>query len=284
MSQGAAPTVPQAPGPRAPGRIRRPAPAVLLAGVTAIVLLAVWEAVPQIGVVNRLIFPTVSDTIGGLGRLVLGGYWWVHLWSTMTAVAVAYVFGAGGGFLVGAVLGVSQLARQILAPYIIAIQALPKIVLAPLLIGWLGFGAPSKIAIAVAICFFPTMINTLVGLSLATPEALTYMRALRAGRWQVFRFLQFPTALPLIFVGLKHSLLLAFTGVLVAETLAGAQGGLGQLAESYTTQLLMSLTFAVIVVVIIIAVLLVTVFDWLDRRIVFWGPSRDAKKAAKVAQ
>lgn len=283
MNNDAAPATAPTPGSGLSVRTRRPSPAMLLAAVSAVVLMAVWEMVPQIGIVNRLIFPTFLDTVDGLVRLILGGYWWQHLWSTMTAVAIAFVLGAGAGFLIGVLLGVSPLTRQIIAPYIVAIQALPKIVLAPLLIGWLGFGAPSKIAIAVAICFFPTMMNTLVGLSLATAEQLTLMRALRAGRWQVFRFLLFPTALPLVFVGLKHSLLLAFTGVLVAETLAGAQGGLGQLAESYTTQLLMPLSFAVIAVVIAIAVVLVTVFDWLDRRIVFWSPSRTGKQGTQVA-
>lgn len=269
------------PGDGLPGATRLRSRAALLALATAAVVLAAWETVPRLGIVNRLIFPTPTDTVGGLVRLILGGYWWEHLASTIMAVAIAFILGAGAGFLIGTLLGVSPLARQILAPYIVAIQALPKIVLAPLLIGWLGFGAPSKIAIAVAICFFPTMINTLVGLSLASPEALLFMRALRAGRWQVFRYLLLPTALPLVFVGLKHSLLLAFTGVLVAETLAGAQGGLGQLAESFTSQLLMPLSFAVIVVVIAIAVVMVTVFDWLDRRLVFWS-AHEAEHEARV--
>jgi NitT/TauT family transport system permease protein len=148
---------------------------------------------------------------------------------------------------------------------------LPKIVLAPLLIGWLGFGTPSKVAIAVAICFFPVWIDTMVGMSLPTADEFKLMAALKASRWQMFRMLQFPSALPLVMVGIKHAMLLSFTGVLVAEILAASAGGLGTLAEQFANQLLMPLTFAVVLVVVVLAIALVSILDYVEQRVVFWS-------------
>lgn len=250
----------------------------LVIGLTTVaIFIALGEIVPRSGLVSRVVMPTGGDVVTAFWRLVTGGYWLSHLRATMTAVGIAWVIGAVLGLFLGIAMGVSAFTRKVVNPYVIAFQALPKIVLAPLFIGWLGFGAPSKVAIAVVICFFPVWVDTMIGLSLPTEREYTFLRALRASRWQVFRMLQLPSALPLIMVGLKHAVLLAFTGVLVAEILAASAGGLGVLAESYAGQLLMPLTFAVILVVVFIAVSLVAILDRLEHRIVFWSEAGRAR-------
>lgn len=243
------------------------------------VLIAAWEILPRVGVLDRTVTPTATDTVKGLQQLLESSYWWEDFRNTLVAVLISWVTGSVLGIVLGVAMGSSPYIRTAITPYTIAIQALPKIVLAPLFIGWLGFGAQSKIAVAVAICFFPVWIDTMVGLAMPSKEEFTLMRALRASRWQVFTKLQFPTAIPLIMVGIKHAMLLAFTGVLVAEILAASSGGLGTLVKEFSLQLNMPLTMAVVVTVLVIAVSLVSLMDLLEQRVVFWSESSRARKS-----
>jgi NitT/TauT family transport system permease protein len=246
--------------------------------VTIAVIAIAWEVIPRLGLVNRTLLPTLSDTALGLGQLVAGGYWWEDLGSTLFSVVVAWLVGCAVGLLAGIALGTSPFIRTAVTPYAIAVQALPKIVLAPLVIGWLGFGPPSKIALAVVICFFPVWIDTMVGLALPSANEFKLMQSLNATRFQTFLKLQLPSAVPMIMVGVKHAMLLAFTGVLVAEILSASAGGLGTLAREFSASLNMPLTLAVIVVVVIIAVSLVSVMDLVERRVVFWSEESRARR------
>lgn len=249
-----------------------------IAVLTIAVLVLAWELVPRVEGVNRVLFPTFSDVAAGFVQLVATDYWWGDLAKTVFAVAVAWVIGVSFGFVMGVALGTSPFIRQAVTPYAIAVQALPKVVLAPLLIGWLGFGAESKIALAVIICFFPVWIDTMVGLALPAANEFKLMQSLGASRRQVFLKLQLPSALPMIMVGVKHALLLAFTGVLVAEILAASDGGLGTLSKEFASQLNMPLTYAVVLVVVILAVTLVSLADVVERRVVFWSDEARSKK------
>jgi NitT/TauT family transport system permease protein len=252
---------------------------VLVGGITLVVFLVLWELLPTIGVLNRVLIPTVTDTIWGLGQLVSGGYWWEDLASTLSSVVIAWTIGVTFGITMGVTLGTSPFIRTAITPYAIALQALPKIVLAPVLIGALGFGSQSKIAIAVAICFFPVWINTMVGLALPSAAEFTFMKSLNASRVQVFRKLQLPSSVPIVLVGMKHAMLLSFTGVLVAEILSSASNGLGKLVKEFSLQLNMPLSLAVITVVLTIAVSLVSIMDVLERKVVFWSESERGKKS-----
>ncbi|MFT4775041.1 MAG: NitT/TauT family transport system permease protein [Pontimonas sp.] len=245
---------------------------------TVFLILIVWELFPQSGLVNRVLFPTFTETVAAFVQLVGSGYWWDDLAKTMTAVAIAWVIGVGFGLTMGVALGISPFVRQAITPYAIAVQALPKVVLAPLLIGWLGFGSESKIALAVIICFFPVWIDTMVGLALPSANEFKLMTSLKANRWQVFSKLQFPSAIPMIMVGVKHALLLAFTGVIVAEILSASDGGLGKLTKEFASQLNMGLVYSVVGIVVILSISLVSIADVIERRVVFWSEESRARK------
>jgi NitT/TauT family transport system permease protein len=245
---------------------------------TIAIILIIWELFPQTGLVNRVLFPTLGDTVAAFVQLLGGGYWWDDLAKTMSAVAIAWVIGVAFGFTMGVVLGISPFIRQAITPYAIAVQALPKVVLAPLLIGWLGFGSESKIALAVIICFFPVWIDTMVGLTLPSANEFKLMRSLKAKKWQVFTKLQLPSALPMIMVGVKHALLLAFTGVIVAEILSASDGGLGKLTKEFASQLNMGLVYAVVTIVVVLSITLVSIADFFERKVVFWSEESRSKK------
>jgi len=245
---------------------------------TIVAIALAWEVVPRF-LDDRTLFPTLSDTVAALVRLVGTGYWWSDLTGTLTSVVVAWLIGCTVGLTAGIALGTVPFVRSAITPYAIAVQALPKIVLAPLFIGWLGFGPQSKIAIAVVICFFPVWIDTMVGLALPSSNEFKLMHSLNATRAQTFWKLQLPSAVPMIMVGVKHAMLLAFTGVLVAEILSASAGGLGTLTKEFSSQLNMPMTFAVVIVVVVIAVTLVSIMDVIERRVVFWSEESRARRS-----
>ena len=115
---------------------------------------------------------------------------------------------------------------RLLAPYIVASQSIPIVALAPLLVIWFGSGLTSKVLVCALIAFFPTLISTIVGIRNVDPDLHDLMRSLRASRRQIFRLLELPAALPVIFGGLKLSVILAVVGAVVGE-FVGADVGLG---------------------------------------------------------
>src|SRR5882757_118454 len=110
-------------------------------------------------------------------------------------------------------------------------QALPKVALAPLILIWFGLGLTSKVVQASFTAFFPLMVNTIVGLRAADEDRVNLMRSLAASRWQIFRMLQLPGAMPYVFAGLEIAMILSLIGAIVAEIL-GAEKGLGMLMQS----------------------------------------------------
>jgi NitT/TauT family transport system permease protein len=130
----------------------------------------------------------------------------------------------------------------------------------------------------VIICFFPVWIDTMVGLALPSANEFKLMKSLKASKWQVFTKLQLPSALPMVMVGVKHALLLAFTGVIVAEILSASDGGLGKLTKEFASQLNMGLVYSVVMVVVILSITLVSIADVIERKVVFWSEESRSKK------
>ncbi|MBS0536635.1 MAG: ABC transporter permease [Proteobacteria bacterium] len=141
---------------------------------------------------------------------------------------------AAGGFLIGSVLGVSlgslmaefRTVEKSVMPYAFALQSLPKVAIAPLIVIWFGFGDGSKIAISALLAFFPMLINSFTGLRSVEPEKIDLMRSLSASRFETYRIVKLPHAAPYIFAGLDMAVVYALLGTIVAEFL-GAQQGMG---------------------------------------------------------
>lgn len=243
---------------------------IVLAIGLGVGFLGLWEFLSRRAIIEPVLFPPPTKIISAWWFLVNADFFPRHFWVTMLEIALGFLLGGGIGLLLGILLATVPAVRMTLYPYIIAFQALPKVVLAPLFIIWFGFGPASKIATALAICFFPVMINTVVGLQLVEENALKLMRSLRASRWQVFAKLRFPNALPHIFAGLKTSLTFAMIGAIVAEFLIAADNGLGRLVQIYQLQIQVHLMMAVVVIVSVLGIVGVWLMDVLDRRVIFW--------------
>jgi NitT/TauT family transport system permease protein len=246
-------------------RLLRALPAL----ITFVVIVAVAEAVGRLGLVSTLVFPPPSSIAIAFGDLFTSGIVWEHLGVTLGETLLGFLLGAGGGFLLGMLASFSSLFRQIVSPYVVVLQVTPRVAIAPIFLTWFGFGMTSKVILAATICFFPVFINTVTGLLNVDPQARELFRSLRADRLQEFRHLTLPSALPVIFAGVKTATTLALIGAIVAE-FVGASAGLGLLIDRFNFRLATDAAFAVILLLAIIGLLFYGIFELLDRKVAFW--------------
>jgi len=241
---------------------------VLAAGFGVFVLL-VWGIATEGGFVHKLIIPSPIDTFWATGRVMSADYFWPNVWVTLQEILWGFAIGLASGTVLGVAVAMFDSVRATIYPYLVALQAPPKIVLAPIFVTWFGFDQPSKIAIAVVMSFFPMFLNTLTGLSSVDPNAVKLMRSLTAGRWKTFRHLLLPNALPIMMAGVKLCWTLAVLGVIVGE-FVGASAGIGYLIYAMNFQLDIAGVFALIIILSVFTLVIYQLIEWLESRVVFW--------------
>jgi NitT/TauT family transport system permease protein len=197
------------------------------------------------------------------------GYY-LPLWSTLSNAAIGFVIGTVCGLVLGSLMAESRRVEKLLMPYAFALQSLPKVAIAPLIVIWLGFGDSSKIAIAALLAFFPVLINSFTGLRAVEPERVDLMRSLSATRFETYRIVKLPNAAPYIFAGLDMAVVYALLGTIVAEFL-GAQQGMGVVITQAQAVTDVAGVFAALVILGVMGVLLHTVVRRLEKRVVHWS-------------
>jgi NitT/TauT family transport system permease protein len=253
----------------------RTRPELILAPVLLVVILVTWEwGVPYFDVPNYVL-PTPS-AIGvalwrGLdaGFMARGGYW-LHTGVTVWEVLLGFFIGSGVGLLLGTVISQFRIIEATLRIYLVAIQSLPKIALAPIIVLWFGFGLTSKVVIICLLTFFPLLINSMAGFKAVDPERLELMRALGANPWQIFWKVRLPSAMPYIFAGLDMAAVFAVVGAVVGE-FVGAQRGLGTLILSMNAQMDIAGTFSVFIILAIVGIVIHKALRAVERRVLFWS-------------
>ena len=201
---------------------------VAAAGVSLAAFLLLWKAVATLGGYPPYILPAPELVIERGLRAIGSGVLWPHILATLLEVVLGFALGATLGIISGIALGKSLLVERALSPYIVAAQAVPILALAPLLDIWFGGGLMARVAICALIVFFPIAIATMVGVRSTDPLLDEMFRSLGAGPAQRTRLLEVPSALPVVFGGLRVGVTLAVIGAVVAEW-AGASVGLGVL-------------------------------------------------------
>jgi putative hydroxymethylpyrimidine transport system permease protein len=194
---------------------------------------------------------------------------WENTWVTLREILI----GLAAGVLVGLALAIamrfSRTLRDAVFPLTVAVQAVPVVVIAPILVVWFGFGIWPKVIIVALACFFPIVVNTLEGLRGVDPEAVKMMRTLDASRRSIFIRVEAPTALPSFFSGAKIAVAIAPIVALFAE-LAGANSGLMRLIIEDEANLEIPRVFASVVILAVIGVLLVALTALAQRLVVTW--------------
>ena len=148
-------------------------------------------------------------------------------WNTFLEALGGFAAGCGLGLLAAMVVARFPLVADVLVPAAVASNSIPIVAMAPIALVWFGIGPESKIAIVAVMCFFPTMVSAVRGLTAASPDAVALMRSYAASDWQTFRLLRVPAALPFVFNAFKICTALSMIGAIVAE-FNGAEIGLGK--------------------------------------------------------
>ena len=245
-------------------------PQVILIPLVFVVFVGLWEWVVRRFEVPAFIAPAPSAVLaslaGGLRSRLYLEHFLVTLYETILGFLIAAVF----GIVTGAVIAQFRLVEQTVYPYLVALQTLPKIAIAPLIIVWFGFGISSKVIIAAMVGFFPVLVNVIVGLKTVDQSKLDLMRSLNATRWQTFRLVKFPNALPFVFAGLDIAIVFSVLGAIVGE-FVGAQRGLGNLILQFNFGLDIAGVFAVMILLSALGVALHLLMQAIQRRVIFWA-------------
>lgn len=221
-------------------------PVVIAAGIALWAGLVAWQQYPV------FILPGPDVVWRKLLAMMEDGSMLRHAQVTLVEVALGLLMGLATAFVLGYLLGKSRTIERLLSPYLIASQSVPIVAIAPLLVIWFGSGLTSKVLVCALITFFPTLVNTMVGVRNVDEDLRDLMRMLRANWWQNFRLLELPAALPVIFGGLKLSVILAVVGAVVGE-FAGANAGLGYLINLARGVLDTPLMFVAVLALVVIA-------------------------------
>jgi len=255
---------------RAPGAFIRQRPHLPLVPLVLIVFVVGWEGIVWAWQIPEFLVPAPS----AIGRALMAGLtsrlYLDHFGVTLYESLLGFVIAAAAGIACGTVIAQFRVVEQTLYPYLVALQTLPKIAIAPLLIIWLGFGLTSKVVIAALVAFFPILVNVIVGLKTVDASKLDLMRSLDASRWQTFRYVTFPNALPFVFAGLDIAIVFSVLGAIVGE-FVGSQRGLGNLILQFHTSLDIAGMFAVLLLLAVLGVGLHLAIQAIQRRVIFWA-------------
>lgn len=243
-------------------------PALLLTA-----LLGLWQLAASTGALKdalnlqSFLVPSPVEVAESLwdNRSLLAENAWVTMREMFFGILAAIVVGVGFAVLMHR----WRVMRDAAYPLIVASQTIPIIVISPILVTWFGYGIAPKVVIIALVCFFPLTINALDGLRAVEPEAVKMMRSLNASRWQLFRRVEAPTALPHVFTGAKIAVVIAPIGAVFAEW-AGSSAGLGHLIQSDTANFEVARQFATVAVLSAMALALMGLTVLAERRVVGW--------------
>ncbi len=194
-----------------------------------------------------------------------------HTAITLSEALAGFGLSAVLGPLVAAGIANMPFLERGVFPYIVLANAVPIVAVAPLLTVWLGFGIAPKIAVAMIITFFPIVTNTARGFSSADYRIIRMMRSLNASRFEIFRKIQVPTALPYIFAGFKISLSLSLIGAVVGEFYGGGDRGLGYLITVTAAQFDTPLLFVAVGILAVSGVMFFQITALFERRLIYWA-------------
>ena len=258
-------------------------PQYFLSPMFFILLVIVWEVAVRYLNVPNYILPTPSSIFVALqSGLSFDNFWgeerfYTHAVVTLSEAGLGFVIGSVAGILLGAIIAQVPAIEPVITPYVTGFQSLPKVAVAPLFVIWFGFGMTSKVLIVSLMVFFPLMINSVAGFKSVDRELLELMRSLSASRWQVFRVVQLPTALPYIFAGLEMGIVYSFLGAVVGEFVGGTKGlGVQVLQMNYAMDV--SGMFAALILLATMGAVSSKILQLVRRRALYWAPSEHTAK------
>lgn len=241
---------------------------MIAAALLLLLFLSAWQAYAQLGPVDELILPAPTE---------IGQALWddrALLWDNLLVTAQEVALGILVALVLGAALAIaihlSPALRRALYPLLVGSQAVPVVIVAPLLVVWFGFGIAPKLAIIALVCFFPVVVTTLDALAAVDPEQRKLLRTLDATRAQELRWVELPAALPGALSGAKIAVAVAVIGAVFAEY-AGSSEGLGNVILQAVPQLETARAYAAVALLAALAILLFSLLALAERLLVPWA-------------
>ena len=239
-------------------------PSLVLFGL----LLVAWQLAVSVLGIREYLLPSPWSVVEAL----VGGdvTWTRHIWITAVEMFGAFALAAVVGVLLGTAIAWSDIMSRALMPFLVFVNTLPKVAVAPLFLIWLGYGIVPNVLIGALIGFFPVVINTAVGLNQIDQDMLDLGRVFNAPKWRVFAKIRIPNAFPYILSALKVTATAAVVGVIVGEFIA-SQRGLGYVIITTQSSMNTPVAFAALVWISILGLLLFGAVSALSRYLAPWA-------------
>jgi len=233
-------------------------------------VLALWEAAGRAGLLNPLFAPSPGRIGAALYELFADGGIWTHLEATFTAALGGLVLGLVAGILLGIVGAMVPLIAELLEPVMTLLNAIPRVILAPLFVIWLGIGLASKIALAFILVAVLIFFTVFTGIRQVDQRLVERIITLGGGRWALVRHVYLPSVTAWVLGNLKVAVGFAFTGACVGEFVA-ATHGLGYLLSFAQSTYNAALMFALILLILVVVMLIFAIAGRLERHLLRWN-------------
>jgi NitT/TauT family transport system permease protein len=242
---------------------------------TVVIILGAWEILSRVGVIDPFFFGSPLGIISRLADWAVHGTaygsLWLQIWVTIEESVLGFMVGVLLGVACGVTLGEVAFLADVFAPFIKAVNALPRIVLGSIFIMWLGLGLASKVMLAAVLVFFVVFFNAFQGVRSVDRNFVANARILGATRLQVVRHVVIPSAMTWIIASLHVALGLAIIGAIVGEFL-GSQYGLGLVIATAQNTFDANGVFAAMLIIGVLAVSAEAAMEVLERRLLAWRP------------
>lgn len=231
--------------------------------LVVVLLLSIWEWIVNKGYIPSFILPSPSAIWKSLmdNRQLLFEQ---HLPATLNEVLIGFVLSLIGGVILGVAMHFSRILEKILYPFLVISQTIPLIAISPIFIMWFGYTIWSKIAVTILTAFFPIVVSTYDGLKTGGEEYRELLLTMGANRWQLFKKVQVPLALPSFMSGLKMSVVYCVVGATIGEWL-GASEGLGYFSRRMSGNLQADAVFAAILLLSLLGIVLFLLIGLAER-------------------
>jgi len=244
---------------------------IVLQVLVAVLAIGLWHVLTATNVLPPFFFSTPIDVFSRVVKWLAEGTIWRHLWVTLVESVLAFVIGSGAGALVGFWFARKPFLAAVLDPYVKMINALPRVVLAPIFALWLGLGIWSKVALGVTLVFFVVFFNVYQGVKEVSHTVLANARMLGMSERQLMRHVYWPSALSWMFSSLHTSVGFAVVGAVVGEYL-GSAAGLGYLIQQAEGVFDVAGVFAGMFVLAVFVLAIDGLVSVIERRLLVWRP------------
>jgi ABC-type nitrate/sulfonate/bicarbonate transport system permease component len=245
----------------------------LISVASPIMLLLLWEVLVRVGILDARFFPAPSKVFETFKILIADGSLWINTWASLQRLFWGFLLGGIPALLLGIGMGLNRTLRALVDPLVATTYPIPKSAIFPLILLIFGLGESSKIVMVAIGVFYPVLVNTVTGVLEINKIYLDVGRNFGAGRWQVFRTIAFPGAVPHIMSGVKLGIGMGLILIAIAEMI-GAKSGLGFMIWNAWEILSVETMYVGLIVIAFLGFLFSMILNEIEREIIPWKKSR----------